>query len=184
MKEIEIKLPVLDCAQILRRLEGLGWVDRGGRELERNYIFDTRDGALRGAGCLLRVRDWAGVCLLTLKQPSEASGLHKVKEEFEVEVSDFAVVGKILEGLGFVVAWRYEKYRTHFELAGAAGVIVLDETPIGNFLELEGEPDWIDRTAIELGFSASDYITDTYGALFEAYQATNPGGGSDMVFFK
>jgi adenylate cyclase class 2 len=58
----------------------------------------------------------------------------------------------------------------------------LDETPIGEFLELEGEPGWIDRTARELGFSEADYITDTYGALFEAYRARNPGAGADMVF--
>jgi adenylate cyclase class 2 len=182
MTEIEIKLRVLDCPQALRRLAALGWAARGGRELERNFVFDTPDGVLHGAGCLLRVRDWAGVCSLTLKQPGEASGRHKVKEEFEVEVSDCAVLGGILEGLGFVVAWRYEKYRTHFELAGAAGEIVLDETPIGDFLELEGEANWIDRTAIELGFSAQEYITDTYGALFEAYRASNPEVGADMVF--
>jgi adenylate cyclase class 2 len=131
---------------------------------------------------LLRVRDWAGSCLLTLKLPAAGAGLHKVKEEFEIEASDCAVLGKILEGLGYRLAWQYEKYRTYFELKNAAGVIVLDETPIGEFLELEGEPAWIDRTALELGFSSRVYIINTYGDLFEEYRARNPGVGVDMVF--
>jgi adenylate cyclase class 2 len=182
MKEIEIKLRISDRAAVLRRMDVLGWRAHGERELERNFVYDRPDGELRAAGCLLRVRDWAGVCLLTLKLPAAAAGLHKVKEEFEVEASDCTVLGKILEGLGYRLAWRYEKYRTYFELKDTPGVIVLDETPIGEFLELEGEPSWIDRTALELGFSSQVYITDTYGALFEEHKARNPGVGVDMVF--
>jgi adenylate cyclase, class 2 len=182
MKEIEIKLRVVDRPLVLRRLVELGWRARGKRELERNSVYDKADGALRAAGCLLRVRDSAGICLLTLKLPSDEAGPHKVKEEFEIEASDCAVLGRILGGLGYRVAWRYEKYRTYFERTSASGEIVLDETPIGDFLELEGEPAWIDRTAVELGFSSWDYITATYGALFEAHRAQNSGVGTDMVF--
>ena len=119
---------------------------------------------------------------MTLKLPSDDAGPHKVKEEFEIEASDCAALQRILEGLGYRVAWRYEKYRTTFERKDAAGEIVLDETPIGDLLELEGDPAWIDRTAVELGFSPRDYITATYGALFEEHRARNPGVGTDMVF--
>jgi adenylate cyclase class 2 len=120
--------------------------------------------------------------VLTLKLPSDDAGPHKVKEEFEIEASDCAALRQILEGLGYRVSWRYEKFRTYFERTDAAGEIVLDETPIGDFLELEGEPSWIDRTAVELGFSRGDYLTATYGALFEEYSGRNPGMGTDMVF--
>lgn len=182
MKEIEIKLRVLDRAASLRRIAALGWRGRGERELERNYVYDEADGALRAAGCLLRVRESGGTCLLTLKLPSDDAGPHKVKEEIEVEASDCGALSRILVGLGYRVAWRYEKFRTYFERTDAAGEIVLDETPIGDFLEIEGEPAWIDRTAVELGYSPRDYITATYGALFEEYRARNTGVGTDMVF--
>jgi adenylate cyclase class 2 len=182
MKEIEIKLRVAEPRRILERIVELGWRAAGQRELERNYVYDMPDGALRAAGCLLRVRDSGGVCLLTLKRPSEDSGPHKVKEEFETEVRDCGALQRILEGVGYGVAWRYEKYRTAFERADAAGEIVFDETPIGVFLELEGDPDWIDRTAVELGFSPADYVAATYGALFEEYRALHPDVGNDMVF--
>ena len=107
-----------------------------------------------------------------------------MKEELEIEASDCATLQRILEGLGYGATWRYEKYRTYFELAGAAGEIVLDETPIGDFIELEGEPDWIDRTAVELGFGPAEYVTATYGALFEEYRARNAGVGRDMEFLE
>ncbi|MBV9156122.1 MAG: adenylate cyclase, partial [Acidobacteriaceae bacterium] len=48
------------------------------------------------------------------------------------------------------------------------GVVTLDETPIGTFLELEGPGDWIDETAKQLGFSRADYIVDSYGRLYLA----------------
>jgi adenylate cyclase class 2 len=182
MKEIEIKLRVLDRRAILRRVAELGWRAQGARERERNYVYDEPDGALRAAGRLLRVRESGGRCVLTLKLPSDDAGPHKVKEEFEIEASDCAALRQILEGLGYRVSWRYEKFRTYFERTDAAGEIVLDETPIGDFLELEGEPSWIDRTAVELGFSRGDYLTATYGALFEEYSGRNPGMGTDMVF--
>jgi adenylate cyclase class 2 len=182
MKEIEIKLRVMDRAAVLRRIAELGWLERGNRELERNYVYDKADGALRAAGCLLRVREYGGTCLLTLKLPTDDTGPHKVKEELETEASDCAGLRQILKGLGYRAAWRYEKFRTTFEREGAGGEIVLDETPIGDFLELEGEPAWIDSTASELGFGPGDYVTATYGALFEEYRRQYPGVGSDMVF--
>lgn len=182
MKEIEIKLRVSDRATILRRVAELGWSARGARERERNYVYDEPDGALRVAGRLLRVRESGGRCVLTLKLPTDVAGPHKVKEEFEIVASDCAALRQILEGLGYRVSWRYEKFRTYFERTEPAGEIVLDETPIGDFLELEGEAAWIDRTAVELGFGRQDYITATYGALFEEYRRRHVGVGADMVF--
>jgi adenylate cyclase, class 2 len=182
MRETEIKLLVQDRAAVVRRIVELGWRVRGRREFERNSVFDEPDGALRSAGRLLRVRDSGGTCRLTLKLPADNAGPHKVREELEVQTNDFETLKRILLELGYRVAWRYEKYRTYFERAGAAGEIVLDETPIGDFLELEGEAAWIDRTAVELGFGSEAYITATYGALFEEYRAQHADAGTDMVF--
>ena len=44
--------------------------------------------------------------------------------------------------------------------------MVLDETPIGNFLELEGPQRWIDEVARQLGYSRREYIKDSYAALY------------------
>ncbi|MGB0035232.1 MAG: hypothetical protein WBP79_07145, partial [Candidatus Acidiferrales bacterium] len=62
--------------------------------------------------------------------------------------------------------------------------VVLDETPIGAYLELEGAPADIDRGAAQLGFSSSDYITQTYGGLYLAECRRRGLPPSDMLFQK
>ena len=44
--------------------------------------------------------------------------------------------------------------------------VAYDETPIGNYLELEGPEKWIDEVATRLGYSRQDYITSSYLALY------------------
>jgi len=79
-------------------------------------------------------------------------------------------------------SFRYEKYRTHFTRPGSAGVAMLDETPIGDFIELEGSPAWIDKTARELGFSAVDYVTASYARLYFEWKGSEPHAPAAMLF--
>jgi hypothetical protein len=44
----------------------------------------------------------------------------------------------------------------------------LDETPVGVFLELEGDPQAIDRAARALGYLHHDYVRGTYWDLYRA----------------
>jgi len=55
---------------------------------------------------------------------------------------------------------RYDDTSTWIDYKRPASV-TLD--PSGVFLELDGSPAWIDRTARRLGFSESQYITRSYG---------------------
>ncbi len=181
MKEIEVKLRISDRSSIAHRLIELGWT-AGERLLEWNFVYDRPDRSLRTAKQLLRVRDTNGRCTFTLKSPGEEKSRHKAQEELEVGASDSGVLQEILEGLGYELAWRYEKFRTSYKRDGAAGEILLDETPIGDFLELEGEPSWIDAMTVELGFSEQDHITANYGALFDQFRVQHPEAGPDMVF--
>ena len=60
----------------------------------------------------------------------------------------------------------------------------LDETPIGMFMELEGTPTWIDRTARKLGFGQPDYITASYGRLYLDWCREHGVKPGNMVFPK
>ena len=62
------------------------------------------------------------------------------------------------------------------------GVVTLDETPIGNFFELEGTPDWIDKTATLLGFERGAYVLASYGRLYLDHCAANGLEPTNMVF--
>jgi adenylate cyclase class 2 len=120
--------------------------------------------------------------ILTFKRPTAQQaaapssrypsfGSHKVRDEIEAQVTDTGNLIKIFEGLGMRGWFRYEKYRTTYQLPATKSwardlLIEVDETPIGTFVELEGPPAAIDRAATELGYSKRDYILTNYLALY------------------
>lgn len=151
------------------------------RHFEVNVIFDTVADQLRESGRLLRLRDAEGTATVTYKGV-ESAGRHKVREEVEVGVEDFAATQHIFERIGFLPKFRYEKYRTEYRRLGDPGVVVLDETPIGDFLEIEGPPEWIDSTARKLGFDESQFLTASYGRLYLDWCAEHGIAPANMVF--
>jgi adenylate cyclase, class 2 len=179
-REIEIKLRVTDVLAILGRLSDLGAVSHG-RVLERNTLFDTRDSSFWRHGRLLRLRRQTPApgngsrgstrtIILTAKAPPSGRSSspkrmpYKERLETELEVKKTARWPHALEELGFRASFRYEKYRTTFRLRGLH--LDLDETPIGIFLELEGNPAAIRRTARVLGFAPKDHLRVTYWDLY------------------
>ncbi len=180
-REVEIKLPVAGPVTARRRLRLAGFRISKRRVLERNTAYDTPSGELRNSARLLRVREAGKSCKLTYKGPP-AVDRHKSREEIELRLPDADSFPAILQRLGYVPSFRYEKYRTEYERPGSKGVATLDETPIGIFMELEGEPGWIDRTARKLGYEEKDYITASYARLFQEWRERTGFTGADMLF--
>ena len=179
--ETEIKLRIANAAAGRDAIARVGAVPETGRLFEANMVYDTANGEIRGRGELLRLREVGDRCVLTWKGPG-SGGKHKSRQETELLIGDARAFEFILQRLGFRPVFRYEKYRTEFTIPGEAGVITLDETPIGCFLELEGVPQWIDSTAARMGFSESDYVTLSYGSLYAQHCATTGVAQGWMVF--
>ena len=59
-------------------------------------------------------------------------------------------------------------------------MIAVDDTPIGAFVEIEGEAAAICALAGRLGFEPADFVLASYRALFAAAGA--PGAPADMLF--
>ncbi|HEV2495201.1 MAG TPA: class IV adenylate cyclase [Terriglobia bacterium] len=170
-QEIEVKLEVRDPEEVKRRLRALGFCRIQARHFESNRLFDFPDGALRRARSVMRLRVADGKALLTFKGAPARSRRYKVRRELETEVPNADVVRELLEGIGLEEIFRYDKYRTRYAAPLqrrriGQGEIVYDETPIGNYLELEGPRRWIDRVARGLGFGPRNYITLSYATLY------------------
>ncbi len=182
--EIEIKLAVRDVKGLRRRLRELGFRTVYPRHFERNLLFDFPDERLRKARCLLRLR-WAGRrCLLTFKGTPVRSRTYKIRPEVESPVTDGRSLEAALEQLGLRRTFCYEKYRTTFTRGKNADgpEAVLDETPIGDYLELEGPARWIDGVAKLLGYAREDYITSSYAALYFSKCRAEGKRPENMVF--
>jgi adenylate cyclase class 2 len=208
-EEIEIKLRVPDTAALRGRLKRLLACEIIPRTYESNTLYDTPKQFLRRRGKLIRIRVEILAADLSRKRPSEntpalltykgplrssrsarkaakKSGTRspfKIKDEAEVRIANAPEMARILQSLGFLPAFRYEKFRTTFALPGIRGLkIELDETPVGIYLELEGPAAAIDRGARLLGYARHDYLKETYGSLYLAEYRRLSRKPGDMLF--
>jgi len=200
--ETEIKFRVDDVAGLSQRLEAAGFHLQTPRAFESNVLYDTPDRQMRARTEILRIRSYAGRWTLTLKRlprsgpapdcddrgPQEADfaswgggdARHKHRIETETGVADGGALAEVFLSLGLVAAFRYEKWRT--EWTDGEGHCVIDETPIGNYAELEGSSAWIDRTAARLGVDPAQYVTLSYGRLFEVWREEHSSSANDLTF--
>jgi adenylate cyclase class 2 len=178
-REVEIKFALDDLPAMERRLKRAGFRRITPRTHELNTLYDLPSGELRARSEVLRLREYGGKWKLTHKTRG-SEGRHKSRIENETTVSDGAQAENILLALGYRPSFRYEKFRS--EWTDGSGHVVLDETPIGNFGEIEGAPRWIDRTARVLEISPADYITDSYAVLFTNWKQQNRSAAEHMTF--
>jgi adenylate cyclase, class 2 len=179
--ETEIKVAVASLADMKRRLKGQGFRVSRRRVFERNTIFDTEPLSLRPSGLLLRLREAGNRFTVTFKGKATV-GRHKTREELEFTLSDAETAQAVLYRLGYHATFVYEKYRTEYVKDGEAGMITLDETPIGLYMELEGDELWIDSTAKSLEVADKDYLTASYGALYLRWCESRGCSPAHMVF--
>ena len=179
--EIEIKFRVSELDALIARLRELGLREITPRTQELNTLFDLPGRPLRNHGELLRLRKYGDSWVLTHKaKGKEDSGPHKSRVEIETRVEDGEKMEEILRALHFEPCFRYEKFRAEWK--GEQGHVVIDETPIGNFAEIEGPPEWIDSIANKLGIKRDDYITETYAGLFLAWKRQTGSDAAEMTF--
>ena len=187
MTETEIKLHWPGTAPEAQALiERHGYVLSAPRTLEADQLFDLSSSALAQSDRLLRLRRTSSAeggphAVVTFKGAATRE-VYKSREEIEFDVSDPDAFTLVLDRLGYHPPFRYEKYRSKFTASGEPGLITIDETPIGIYLELEGPQTWIDSTAARLGFPVTRYLTASYGALYRKYRDQNPNAGPHMTF--
>jgi len=178
-KEIEIKFRVVDARGVFRRLRAAKFRLVTSRTHEMNTLYDLPGEPLRKCGDLLRLRKYGKDWVLTHKSKGKA-GRHKSRVELETKIADGPKMEAILQALGFQPSFRYEKFRA--EWTDGRGHVVIDETPIGHFGEIEGPARWIDRTAKALGIRQTNYLTDTYAGLFFSWKRRTHSPAAEMTF--
>ncbi len=180
-EEVEVKIAVPDLPALTRRLTRVGFAISTSRIFEQNIVLDDPDGSIKASNRLLRVRQAGDLITVTYKG-REIDGIHKRREEREFHANNLDECLAVFAGIGLRPAYRYEKYRTEFARDGQPGHAVVDETPIGVYMELEGPPEWIDQAARDLGFSPVDYILLSYMRLYAAWCEARGLAQKDMLF--
>ncbi|WP_419806823.1 class IV adenylate cyclase [Terriglobus sp.] len=181
--EIEVKFCVPHVDGLLQRASEAGFRLETPRTIERNALFDTLGRDLLRERKILRMRQYGDRWVVTHKRPpadNDDTAFVKERLETETAVEDGEAMGAVFVELGYRPMFRYEKFRT--EMTDGAGALVIDETPIGNFAELEGERAWIDAALERLGVSRDLCFTDSYGRMFLDWKERHGSSAENMTF--
>lgn len=178
-REIEIKFRVADLRALRHKLRQAGFHVKTKRMHELNTLYDLPGQVLRQRRELLRLRKYGSSWKITHKSGGKVTR-HSSRVEIETEIGDGKKMDAILHALGYSASFRYEKFRE--EWSDSKGDVVVDETPIGNFCEIEGPPRWIDATAKKLGARHEDYITKNYATLFSDWKQESGSAAEEMTF--
>lgn len=176
-EERELKFATEGLEHVRERLLELEAERLGPTHFEDNWVLD-KDGELERAGCVLRLRTDGRGARLTLKGPRRMEGHMRVRVEHETAVEDAATAQVIFEALGFHVVRRYQKMREEWRLGGVE--VALDHTPIGDFVEFEGERGEV--LAKRCGFDPAKAENRSYLRLYADYLAQHPEAPPEMVF--
>ncbi len=179
-EEIEVKLPCERLETVRETLRQQGAVLRAARHAEVNDLYDDARGELEKRGCALRLRRAEGEAILTFKGPARFQNGVKIREEREIRVSDAEETELILAGIGMRRRFRYEKRREEWELSGC--LLALDETPIGRFVEIEGNPAAIRGVLAGLALDFGEAIPYSYASLYARRRKEDPALPEDMIF--
>jgi len=179
-KELEVKFYVPDLPAFEKRLVGQGAALELPRVHEVNLRFDTPSEELGRTYRVLRLRQ-DNQARVTFKGPGiEKDGVQQ-RQELEFSVSDFAAAQAVFEALGYQVVVMYEKYRTTYALGDV--LVVLDEMPYGNFIEIEGPAgESIQKAARQLGLNWERRNLESYVFMFERLRQAKGWTFRDLSF--
>lgn len=178
--EIELKLPIRDLDAVRQSVRRQGGTPVSPQHFESNDLYDDAQGRFASSGCTLRLRRANDKTILTFKGPARFESGVKRRREHETNVSDGEATEAILAGLGLARRFRYEKRREEWKLEDCT--IALDQTPIGDFVEIEGDPIRIRRAVSLLELDASEAIPYSYAKLYALRRQKDPSLPSDMIF--
>lgn len=187
--EIEVKLR-LPVSAILEALTNAGLPYRlvEARHFEDNWLLGGQDRKVPGKRAVLRVRKVNGAGTITYKaEPpaNEQNSAFKIRTEIETLITDPEAALAIFRELGYQPWFRYQKFRTVFEVITPDKQtleIMADETPLGEFVELEGTEAAISSIVRLLGVQPSDYILESYLSLQLEACRTKGSELEDMIF--
>ena len=179
-EEIEVKVSAPDLGRVRERLRESGASLRAPEHDESNSLYDDAERKLSASGRTVRLRRAGGRTILTYKGPVRFEGGAKVREEREVDVSDPGEAAAILAGLGLQPRFRYDKRREEWDCEGC--VVALDTTPIGTFVEIEGDPPAIRSLMVRLGLDFTEAIPYSYAELYRRRRKEDPALPPDMVW--
>ncbi|MEO5859182.1 MAG: class IV adenylate cyclase [Pyrinomonadaceae bacterium] len=137
----------------------------------RKEVFEVnyqhRGGDMDERGATLRLRKIGDFTVLTYKEKIKTVDGTKQRVEYETSVADVDAMENIIERLGYKLTAVYEKRRKYWDLGDVE--VVLDELPFGQFMELEGTSEDIEKVEGLLKLKEAEFEPRGYPRLTIKY---------------
>ena len=172
MREVELKAVVDSMATRIANVERAG-----GRLVFRGRLedcrYDTADRQLSARDIVLRLRTYrdehGARAELGWKGPTQYEDGYKVRDEVTATSADGDAIRQILERLGFVVTREIEREVTQYQLDGAT--VRFERYPrMDDLVEVEGEPDAIERAIVSIGLPRQAFTSDRLFQFVQRWQ--------------
>jgi adenylate cyclase class 2 len=173
MREVELKAVLDSWRDRSARLERAGATRVFfGRIEDRRY--DTPEQSLAARDIVLRLRIYRGSdgarAELEYKGATAYEDGYKVRDEVGSTVSDPEAVAHVLSGLGYTVTRAIDRDIEQWDVDGAS--VRFERYPrMDDLVEVEGEPDAIERAIAALGISRSAYTAERLTDFAMRYEA-------------
>ena len=172
MIEIELKAVVDDVTLRRSAVERAGGaLEMQGRLEDRRY--DMPDGALKGRDHVLRVRVFrdgaSSRASLEWKGPVQSRDGYRLREEIGTRADDATALIAIVERLGYVVTRAIDRDIAQYALHGAT--VRFERYPrMDDLVEVEGEPDAIERAVSAIGIPRASYSSESLPEFVTRYE--------------
>lgn len=181
-KEIEVKIEL--TPEEFRDLAG----DFNNAHFERTFGYFKEDFSNIKEGIFPRIKYVEGKnkdILLTVKRKTEDNAHFFEREEMEVKIQEgegksVETLRAMLKSLGFSKEIIFEKKRK--KVLKDDIIISFDKLPFGFFVELEGEPEIINKYLDEFHLANRPRITRAYLGLWEDYRKAHNVTEENCVF--
>ncbi len=163
--EIELKYRVKDFLGVKEiLLQRCAVLIREAAE-EKNTVYDFPDGSLKRSGTLLRLREFCGDVILTVKEPGLPAAMKTRREHETVLSTSVHAAEEMLKALNYAPVFHYEKVREIWSM-GEEVHICLDSLFFGKFVEVEASTQQkVSNASRVLGFNPAEGLSQSYRQL-------------------
>jgi len=165
-EEVELKFEIKNYAKLAPKLLKLSTSFNSAYEItvmydENKKLFD-KDARLR-LRKKVDVKTNKEETEISYKKPLTREGI-KIEEEYETSVGSFAEMENIFVNIGFTKVSSYDRIRDTFRIGNMK--VTIDSFLFGDYLEVEGDINEIQKLAKELGFEMKDNITKSCDDIY------------------